>query len=417
MADVCQQPEPRRPRTDVETQSPRESVRWLRTSLQTLGPIVSSQVLNPSQYQGRAIDGPEMILSQARAHFYSVYTHLYDDFTPGPEYTAFNLEEYLDDLILSGRYVDRVSLNDVLEVRSLMVSQQTTRRSKAMQNTADAASIERIINGSTAPRPLARVQRILPFTLELSEKAPRGRPQGSRLPSVSYRLPSPRRPATNRDNHSREAKDVFYNTIRNIEDSENNSQLSSQTGWDPDVENNEEARAFANLLYRQLDQTQGKLRMYTQLAQELRRSMRIKPRTCLRELVKCLDMGLNGDDWRGKEELGFRDDEFTSSGRTQLRPIREAELGWLEFINRPKERIAVSSGPTVLDEILMNRVTAVIDSRDPTLSVVLGDDKRMKLTEFSEGLNSCLSGPVKKTYIDFAQGDGLKKLQSTNLVQ
>lgn len=404
-----------------EILQPHESAEWLR---QLLGTSVSSEVLRPFQYKGRVIDSPEMIISQAKAHFYSQYETQHEDFTPVPGHTAFDLESYLDHLILSGVYQGRVSLKDILEVRGMLDAQRMMRDRESMEKgtCADPASIHWIVNGSPALNISAEDQRAVPFKLELDQSLLRRKSYWHRLPSVSYRLPPLHKPATHRGGEGSVTKDAFHYTIKNIRSLEASLNLASQLYWDQHNGNNEQPMVnlknpgFPILLHRQLDQTQKDLRRYTQLAQELRRAMRIAPRICMHELVECLDMGLSGNNWKGDQSLRFRDDEYTSSNRTELRLLREAETRWLEFIHSPEER-RTNPEMTIRDQILVKRLTRMIESRDPTQNAILDDDKWTRLTDVNEGLNRYLSGPVKKVYIDVTEGGGLRKLQSTNLVQ
>lgn len=406
--------------TDVENQQPVESVGWLR---QSLAAVVSPEVLQPFQYKGRTIDGPEMILSQAKAHLTNEYTSLYEDFTPDHNYTDFDLEEYLDYLILFGLHEGRVSVKDVLVVRGLLAKQRLAQEIKRKQNRVNPAVINQILDGSLAAKQPESGRRDLPFKLELSLTALRNARAWRPLPSVSYRLPSLREEGGAADSESLEARHPFRYTIRNIQGLEESELLASQFAWPTGDESytqqeaDPEGNGFPSMLRNQLDPTLSRLRVLIKLAHELHYQVKIAPRPLLNEVFTFVTMGLSGDSWKGLARLKFRADEFKSRQRAELVALREAEKEWLEYIYTLEKRTTPSASTTE-DKIIRSRVAKAIESRDPSDNALFGSDKqRPKLTDLSKELNRYLSGPVRKVKINVTEGSGLAKLQSMELLQ
>jgi hypothetical protein len=406
--------------TDVENQQPVESVGWLRQSLTT---VVSPEVLQPFQYKGRTIDGPEMILSQAKAHLTNEYTSLYEGFTPDPNYTDFDLEEYLDYLLLFGRYEGRVSLKDVLVVRGLLVKQRLAQEIRRKQSKVNPAVIDQIVDGSLAAKQPGNGRRDLPFKLELSLTALRNARAWRPLPSISYRLPSLREEGEAADSDFLEAQHPFRFTVRNIQGLEESELLASQFAWPSEDEGYTQQGAdsagnnFPSMLRNQLDPALSRLRVLTKLAHEIRHQGKIAPRPLMSEVFTFITMGLSGESWKGVSELKFCADEFNPRRRTELALLRDTEKEWLEYICT-LEKHTKSSASTTKDEIIRNRVAKAIGGRDPSDNAFFGFGKqRPKLTDLGKELNRYLSGPVKKVKFNVTEGSDLAKLQSMKLLQ
>lgn len=405
--------------TNVENQQPVESTGWLRQSLTA---VVSPEVLKPFQYKGRTIDGPEMILSQAKAHLTNEYVSLFEDFTPDPNYKDFDLEEYLDYLLLFGLYEGRVNLKDVLVVRGLLAKQRLAQEIRRKQNRVNPAVIDQILDGSLVAKQPEKGRRDLPFKLELSLTALRNARALRPLPSVSYRLPSLREEGETADGESLDALNHFRYTIRNIQGLEESELIASQFTWPSDEDGfmppgaDSQGKGFLSLLRNQLDPTLSRLRVLTKLAHEIRHQGKIAPRPLLNDVFTFITMGLAGEPWEGVAQLKFRADEFNRR-RTQLVLLREAEKEWLEYMCT-LEKHTTPSASTAKDEIIRKRVAKAIESRDPSDNAFFGfGQQRQKLTDLGKELNRYLSGPVKKVKINVTEGSGLARLQSMKLLQ
>jgi hypothetical protein len=98
---------------------------WFRTGLLE-GGRVKLDDMRPFEYKGRVIDCPDMILAQAKVHLRECLHEgkRFTPFLPEPTYVNFDLEEYLDYLVLYDRLEPPTStLEDVKETRRLLAAQ------------------------------------------------------------------------------------------------------------------------------------------------------------------------------------------------------------------------------------------------------------------------------------------------------